>query len=80
MKVNERVVMDKKARAEGRVEETKKALARAICRVEDATSMLEFECKENGWDEEVCFVIREGLEKLGLALATLMVWNDDLNE
>lgn len=78
--VTNKVVTNKEKRAEERVEEAKKTLARAICRVEDATDMLEFECRENGWEEEVCFVIREGLEKLGEALATLTVWDENTRE
>lgn len=67
----------KAARAEERVEDAKKKLARAICSVEAATRLLEFECNENGWDDDVVFTIRDGLEKLGLALASLTVWDED---
>lgn len=53
-------------------------LSKAIVIITEKTNRLEYKCEKEGWDPAVCFDIKEGLEKLGFGLATLITWNEDI--
>ena len=73
--------MDNKDRIEKlaaeRVENLKQALADAIVAVQAQNEQMKWSCEQMDWDSEVCYLIEEGIMKLGCALASLHKWYEE---
>ena len=61
-----------------RIEHAKKRLAIALNLIQSTTQELKWACKNQDWNDEVIYDIEEAALKLGYALGTLYVWNDDI--
>jgi hypothetical protein len=64
-------------RAKERIEELKKSLAKIITDIGHQTELLEYECQQNRWDDDVIDHIHNGLLQLSFAMATLAQWWDE---
>ena len=68
---------DKEKIAAERVENSKKRVAHALNLLEVANQEMKWACESMGWNDEVVYQIEDSMLKLGIALATLVRWNDD---
>jgi len=71
---------DKERLADERSERAKKNVAKAINLLETGNQDLKWACESMGWNDEVTFQISEAVERLGMALATLVNWDDAAEE
>lgn len=78
--MNELTKEERGERARKRVEDYRMALAKAIAKLCALNDLMQFECRDNEWDEEVCYVAQEALLKLGNVLARLTIWYEDEEE
>ena len=69
--------IDKEKLAAERVENSKKRVAHALNLLESASQEMKWACESMGWNDEVAYQIEDSMLKLGIALATLVRWNDD---
>ena len=72
--------IDKEKLAAERVENSKKRVAHALNLLEGASQEMKWACESMGWNDEVAYQIEDGMFKLGIALATLVRWNDDTTD
>ena len=71
--------IDKEKLAAERVENSKKRVAHALNLLEVTSQEMKWACESMGWNDEVAYQIEDAMLKLGIALATLVRWNDDTN-
>lgn len=63
-----------------RVEKAKKRLAKVLNLLEVTAQELHWACNAEGWNDEVVFQIEEAATKLGFSLATLLNWDEALED
>lgn len=80
IKQNEREYSETEQRANTRVETSIKRIAKAINLLEVTRTELRWACESMDWDDMVTYDIENSMATLGAALATLVRWNDDVEE
>lgn len=68
--------VDKEKLSNERVETTTKRVAHAINLLETGNQELKWACEAMEWNDEICYQISDAIQMLGMALATLVRWND----
>lgn len=68
------------ALANERVENAKQRLAKCLNMLEITTEELRWACEDQGWDSMVVYGIDEAAVKLGYALATLIRWDEPVEQ
>ena len=55
-------------------------VARAVNLLSDEPERLKATCAAHNWNDEVAYTIENAIERLGIALATLTTWQEDIEE
>lgn len=66
--------------ANKRVESAIKRIAKAINLLEVTKTELRWACESMDWDDMVTYDIENSMATLGASLATLVRWNDDVEQ
>ena len=80
IKQNEKVSSESEELANTRVETSIKRIAKAINLLEVTKTELRWACESMGWDDMITYDIENSMATLGASLATLVRWNDDIEE
>ena len=80
IKQNEKVCSESEQLANTRVETSIKRIAKAINLLEVTKTELRWACESMGWDSSVTYDIEDSMATLGASLATLIRWDDDVEQ
>ena len=79
-KQNEKVCSDSEQLANARIDKAIKRIAKAINLLEVTKTELRWACESMEWDDMVTYDIENSMATLGASLATLIRWNDDIEQ
>lgn len=80
IKQNEKVCSESEQLANARIDNSIKRIAKAINLLEVTKTELRWACESMGWDNSVTYDIEESMATLGASLATLIRWDDDVEQ
>ena len=80
IKQNEKVCSESEQLANARIDNSIKRIAKAINLLEVTKNELRWACESMGWDDMVTYDIENAMATLGASLATLIRWNDDVEQ
>ena len=80
IKQNEKVWSESEQLANTRIDNSIKRIAKAINLLEVTKTELRWACESMGWDSSVTYDIEESMATLGASLATLIRWDDDVEQ
>ena len=80
MNNNAKIEIDMEKLSIERVENAKKRIAKILNMLQVTNQELKWACESQNWNEDVIYDIEDAGLKLGYALASLMTWDEEIQE